>query len=170
VADDTWLVEVEHRVPGSPDAVFDYFVDPEKYRRWQGLEANLDPRPGGVFEITMAPQAWVRGEYVAVDRPHRIVVTWGFESEGFALPRGLEQVPPGSSTLEFTFDADGDGTIIRLRHSGLPSEAARWAHEQGWASYLPRIDALQRGIDGGRDPIISLTATLFAHDAEAASH
>jgi uncharacterized protein YndB with AHSA1/START domain len=161
-----WSVELEHRVPGSPDEVFEYFTDPDKYRRWQGQDVELEPRPGGAYQVTMAPRAWVRGEVLEIDRPDRLVMTWGFVSDGFALPRGLEQVPPGSSVLEFTFRADGDDTIIKVRHTGLPTEEARWAHEQGWRIYLPRITALQRDGDAGRDPIITLTALLFARDAE----
>jgi hypothetical protein len=31
-------------------------------------------------------------------------------------------VPPGSTTVEITLTPDGDGTILRLRHLGLPNE------------------------------------------------
>ena len=162
-----WTVEVEHRVSGSPETVFEYFTDPDKYKRWQGREVEIDARPGGVFKVMTAPDVWARGEYLEVERPHRILFTWGFESAGFNLPRGLEQVPPGTSTVEFTFRADGDGTIVKVRHSGLPSEEARWAHEQGWKIYIPRLALLGSGTDPGADPGIELGEALFAHDAEA---
>jgi uncharacterized protein YndB with AHSA1/START domain len=165
-AENDWAVDLEHHVSGSPEKVFEYFTDPEKYRKWQGLEAELDPRPGGVFKVTTAPDVWARGAYVAVERPHRILLTWGFESHGPPLPRGLEQVPPGSSTVEFTFVEDGDGTIIRVRHMGLPSEEAQWAHEQGWKTYLPRLGLLQKGDDPGEEPIIELAEVLYGRDAE----
>lgn len=164
-ATDTWTVELEQRVPAAPEIVFDYFTDPDKYRRWQGVEARLDPTPGGAFEVMTAPDVWARGRYVAVERPRRIVLTWGFESNGLPLPRGLEQVPPGSSTVEFTFVDDGDATIVRMRHTGLPSEHARWAHEQGWKAYLPRVARLGRGEDPGEDPIIELAEVLYRRDA-----
>ena len=165
-AERTWTVELEQRVGGSPETVFEYFTDPEKYRRWQGLEADLDPRPGGLFKVTTAPDVWARGEYVVVERPHRILLTWGFESTDLPLPRGLDQVPPGSSTVEFRFEADGDGTIIRVRHAGLPSEEAHWAHEQGWKTYLPRLGRVRAGGDAGEDPLISLAEVLYRRDAE----
>ena len=166
----SWTVELEHRVSGSPEDVFEYFVDPDKYRRWHGVDAELDARPGGVFKVTTAPDIWARGEYVAVERPTRIVLTWGFEStNGFALPRGLEQVPPGSSTVEFTFQPDGDGTIIRVRHMRLPSDEARWAHEQGWKTYIPRLAVLSSGDDPGEDPAVSLAEAMYRHDAETST-
>jgi uncharacterized protein YndB with AHSA1/START domain len=164
----SWTVEVEHRVSGSPDEVFEYFTDPEKYRRWQGMEAELDPRPGGIYEVTMAPGTRVRGKYVAVERPNRVTVTWGFESN-LEIPRGLAHVPPGSSTVEFSFVPDGDGTIIRVKHTGLPTEEARTAHELGWEAYLSRLVTITQGADAGRDPVLRLTAALYQKDAEALS-
>lgn len=161
----TFTVELEQRVAGDPETVFEYFTDPDKYRRWQGIEAELDPRPGGIFKVVTAPGVCARGEYLAVEAPHRIMLTWGFESEGTPLPRGLEQVPPGTSTVEFRFVGDGDGTIIRMRHTGLPSAEACWAHEQGWTAYLPRLEVLGAGKDPGEDPILRLAEILFARDA-----
>jgi uncharacterized protein YndB with AHSA1/START domain len=163
-----WSVELEHRVSGSPDEVFDYFTDPEKYRRWQGQKADLDPRPGGLYQVTVAPDVRIRGKYVAVERPRRVMMTWGFESI-LEIPRGLAQVPPGSSTVEFSFEPDGDGTIIRVRHTGLPSDEAREAHQLGWDAYVSRLATVTQGADPGRDPVIRLTAALFDKDAEVAA-
>ncbi len=164
--DKAWTVELEHRVSGTPDEVFEYFVDPDKFRRWQGVDVELDPRPGGVFAISGVPDVWTRGTYLVVDRPERVVITWGFESKGPALPRGLAQVPAASSTVEFTFTPDGDDTIIGVRHSGLPTEEARWAHQQGWRIYLPRLETLRSGGDPGEDPVLELAEILFDHDDE----
>ena len=41
-------IELETRVAALPEFVFAYFVQPDLYRRWKGLTAELDPRPGGV--------------------------------------------------------------------------------------------------------------------------
>lgn len=166
--DRDWIVELEHRVGGSPEIVFEYFTDPDKYRRWKGVEAELDPRPGGAYRVTMAPEVWVSGRYLAVEAPHRLLMTWGFEST-LALPRGLAQVPAGSSTVEFSFVPDGADTIIRVRHTGLPSKEARWAHEAGWKGYLPRLAAILRGEDPGVDPVIPLADALYGRDAEVAT-
>lgn len=159
-----WAVEVEHRVKATPETVFAYFTDPEKYRRWQGVEAEIDPRPGGTYRVMMVPQVWARGEYLAVEPPHRLLMRWGWEST-FELPRVLRTVPPGSSTVEFTFTADGEYTIIRVRHLGLPTDDARWAHELGWSSYLPRLGAVVDGGDPGEDPSLTLAETYYSAEA-----
>src|SRR5439155_19605728 len=54
-------VEVSVRVPGTPEAVFPYFTEPDKYTRWKGLEADLDPRPGGIYRVKMFSGVWVEG-------------------------------------------------------------------------------------------------------------
>ncbi|MDQ3941225.1 MAG: SRPBCC domain-containing protein [Actinomycetota bacterium] len=149
-----WSVELEHRVGAPPETVFGYFTDPDKYRRWKGIEAELDPRPGGTYRVLMRPQVWVSGRYVAVDPPRRLVMTWGFESP-LSLP-DYAQVEPGSSTVEFTFVPDEDGTIIRVRHTDLPSEASVGFHTQGWNNYLGRLLVVLEGNDPGEDPLIAL--------------
>jgi uncharacterized protein YndB with AHSA1/START domain len=161
-----FAIEVEHRVTGSPETVFAYFTDPDKHRRWMGAEVELDARPGGTYRVAMAPEVWVSGHYLAVEPPHRLLLTWGWES-GLDLPTGLKQVQPGSSAVEFRFIEDGDGTIIRVRHLGLPSEEARWTHGRGWNGYLPRLVAVLRGHDPGEDPVLTLAAAFYARDAEA---
>src|SRR5204863_1162197 len=70
--DQGWTVEVEHRVSGSPDAVFAYFTDPEKHRRWYGVDVGMDPRPGGAYRGMDAPQVWARREYLAVEPAQRL--------------------------------------------------------------------------------------------------
>lgn len=162
----TWSVEVEQRVHGSPETVFSYFTDPDKYRRWKGVEAELDARPGGIYRVTMAPGVWVRGKYLAVEPPHRLLISWGFEGT-MPLPEGLGQVAPGSSTVELNFIEDGDGTVVRLRHTGLPSEKARWAHRQGWDGYLPRLVAVAAGEDPGDDPLTKLAPVLYERDSRS---
>jgi uncharacterized protein YndB with AHSA1/START domain len=165
IPDQGRTVEVEQRVTGSPETAFAYFTDPEKHRRWQGVEVDLDPRPGGVYAVALAPQVWVRGEYLAVEPPHRLLLSWGVESS-IGLPPCFRQVPPGSSTVEVRFLPDGDGTIIRVRHWGLPDEEAGWGTGVGWNGYLPRLVAILEGDDPGEDPFMEMSAILFGRDAE----
>ncbi len=128
----TEAVEVERRVRARPETVFSYMTDPEKFRQWHGVDAELDARPGGFFRAAAAGHSGVvlRGEYLEVDPPWRIVFTWGWEPEP-GLPPGARDVPVGSSTVEITLTADADATIVRVRHRGLPSDAARNFHGSG---------------------------------------
>jgi uncharacterized protein YndB with AHSA1/START domain len=141
---DELVVELERRIAASPAEVFDYLTDPEKYTRWKGDRAELDPRPGGRYRVRMGPEAVASGEYVEVVPPERVVFTWGWEGSG--------DVPPGSTTVEITLRPDGDDTILRLRHSGLPSDADAALHREGWEMYLARlISVAGRASDAARD-------------------
>jgi uncharacterized protein YndB with AHSA1/START domain len=137
------VVEVETRIDAPPDVVFEYFTDAKKYIRWMGVGADLDPRPDGEFTLSAPGGHTAAGRYLTVDPPRRLTFTWGWE--------GSPDVPPGSSTVEVTLVPDGDGTIVRLRHSGLPNDQQREMHGQGWRRYLSRLSVAGGGGDPGPD-------------------
>ena len=47
---------------------------------------------------------------------------------------------------------EGDGTLLRFVHSGLPSDEAAASHAHGWDHYLERLVSAAEGGDPGRDP------------------
>ena len=138
------LVEHEVRVAASPDSVFEYFTDPAKMVKWMGTEATLDPRPGGVCRVNPSGQAAMLGEFVEVDRPRRIVFTWGWET-------ALFKTPPQSTLVEVSLTPDGGDTVVRLAHRRLEPEAVA-LHRAGWQHYLPRLAVAASGAEPGRDP------------------
>jgi hypothetical protein len=62
---------------------------------------------------------------------------------------------PGSSTVEVLLAADGDGTHVRLIHSGLPSAESATKHGHGWRHYLDRLAVTAVGGDPGPDEFAS---------------
>ncbi len=125
-------IEHELRLAAPPHLVFAMFTDPDLYVRWMGRQATLDPRPGGTYRCVVHASATVAGEYVIVDPPHRIDFTWGFE--------GNPNNPPGSSLVSVTLAPDGDGTLLRLTHTGLEHPALD-SHDRGWSGYLGQLTA-----------------------------
>lgn len=130
------------RIAAPPETVFEFLVDPEKLLRWMGAAADIDPRPGGRFQLDMNGNDVAAGAYVEVDRPHRVVFTWGWE--------GSTDVPPGSTTVTFTLTPDGDNTMVELRHDGLPASASE-SHDDGWGYFLPRLSQAAAGLEPGPD-------------------
>jgi uncharacterized protein YndB with AHSA1/START domain len=128
-------------IDASPDEVFAYLITPDGMTTWMGTRAVLDPRPDGVFEVDIAGTP-VRGRYLAVDPPHRVVVSWGVA--------GSEDLPPGASTVSFTLTPTTSGTRVDLLHSGLPEPRVA-GHRDGWAHFLPRLVIAARGDDPGLD-------------------
>ncbi|RIK40698.1 MAG: SRPBCC domain-containing protein, partial [Chloroflexi bacterium] len=124
-------IERELRIAAAPEVVFTYLIDPARLVTWMGSVATLDPRPGGVFRLDYHGQWVSSGEFIEVDPPRRVVFTWGWEMQG-------DPTPPGSSRVEFSLQADNDGTLLRLVHRGLPSEAVG-PHTDGWDHFLPGL-------------------------------
>lgn len=124
--DGTTLV-LTQEIGAPPDVVFDFFVDPVKMLRWMGTEANIEPHPGGVFWLNVNGSDKASGSYLEVDRPHRVVFTWGWEES--------EHVAPGSSTVTITLTGDADSTMLELRHEGLPGGSGD-DHRDGWTHFL----------------------------------
>ncbi len=139
------VVEVEVRIAASPETVFDFLVDPDKMIQWMGRSVELDARPTGALRCDMNGRNVAGGEYLVVDPPRRVVFTWGWEGED-------STVEPGGSTVEVLLAPDGDGTHLRLVHSGLPTEESAERHEHGWRHYTERLAVVAAGGDPGADP------------------
>jgi uncharacterized protein YndB with AHSA1/START domain len=136
----------EVRIAARPETVFPFFTDPAKMVLWKGIEAQLEPQPGGVYRVRVSPRDVASGRYVEIVPHSRIVFTWGWEEGG-------APIPPGASTVEVLFIPDGDGTLVRLTHRDLPPPA-RAAHGEGWDLFLPRLAIAATGGDPG--PIVPM--------------
>ena len=127
------VLTVSVRIGAPPADVFPYFVEPALLIQWLGEWADLHPEPGGLFALDFSDTP-VRGEYVEVDPPRRVVFTWGVA--------GKDSLPPGSTTVEVTLTADGPDTIVELFHHDLP-DADFESHLQGWTTMLGRLAGLR---------------------------
>ena len=137
---DPEAVTREQVVPAPPGEVFRWFVDPDLLARWIGIQAALEPRPGGSFRFEIVPGEWCSGRYLEIVPDRRVVFTWGWDS-------GAIPVPPGSSTVEVDLEPHPTGTLVRLVHRDLAPEV-RPLHAEGWSRFLPRLaEAVS-----GRDP------------------
>ncbi len=146
---DPLLYERELQIDAAPETVWEFLVDPEKVARWKGLPATtFEPRPGGAFRIEIIPGNVASGVFVELDRPRRLVYTWGWEPG----PDGPNPVPPGSSTVVIELVAENGGTKLVFTHRDLPSGEAAASHAVGWDHYLGRLAVAATGNDPGVDP------------------
>src|SRR5215472_10380869 len=100
----------EVRLDASPETVFALLTEPARMRTWLAELVEAESRPGGIFRISGPAGVSIEGTYLEVVANRKVVFTWG----------GVEGLKPGQSTVEFLLEADGEGTLVQLRHYGLP--------------------------------------------------
>ena len=139
------VVRVEHSFDASAEAVFDAWTSPEVMRRWfhcardwDTPQAEVDLRIGGRIRVIMrkpdGTEVGAHGEFVVIDRPHRLVMTWIFDED-----------PSDQQLLELTFSESERSTTVLLVNSRISGDQRREDQEEGWRGCL---DALERVLAG----------------------
>jgi uncharacterized protein YndB with AHSA1/START domain len=137
-------LEFERRLPHPVHEVWAAVTEPEQRSAWIG-RSSVDGRVGG--RITTDPD-----DPPVTPEAKRMtgdVLAWE-PGRTFAHSWNQRIVEPG--TVTYTFEEDGDGTLLRFRHEGLsPKNAAGFI--PGTHAYLDRLAAHLAGapIPGWRD-------------------
>jgi len=137
-------VVVTRRINASPETVFSFFTNVDRWTSWQGIDGEIDAQPGGNLRLRMPGGEVASGRFVEVIPNERLVFTWGWE--GDAPP-----VTPGSTTVVIELEPDELGTLLRLTHSNLDLPPVAEHHRQGWDRYLERLRVRAEGNDPGPD-------------------
>jgi len=116
--------------------VFDAWLDPESLGRWlfatpdgRMERIEVDPRVGGRFLVVERrgeDLAEHHGEYVALERPRLIAFDfWTSFSEE-------------RTRVTVTIAADGDGTLLTLRHDGIWADYEERT-QKGWTMIVENL-------------------------------
>ena len=98
-----------------------------------------EPVPGGTFKISESGGRTIEGKYLEVVPDRRVVFSWG----------GIEGLEPGETIVDITLEQDGTGTLLTLRHRGLPLRSFE-SHDRSWGhAALPKLKAISEGRDPG---------------------
>lgn len=135
-------VRVTHRFNASPERVFDAWLDPAKAGKFlfatptgQMVRVEIDARAGGKFVIVErrdGQDAEHVGEYLEIDRPHRLVFLFGVGLYTDAVDRVCIEIVPLATGCELT-----------LTHEMDPAYAEYASRsEQGWTGILEGLAAL----------------------------
>lgn len=138
--------QVTRRLAATPEQVFDAWLDAQLVRRWMGTSAargvwanvtrvEIDPRVGGIFSFVDRQDGQEldhRGEYLEIDRPRRLVFTWGIPS-----------LSPASDKVTLEVMPSAGGCQVTLTHE-LPTQwiafQARCA--ANWGAMLDAVQAM----------------------------
>lgn len=134
------------RLPAPRAAVWAAWTEADRFAKWFGPHgATMDPceldvRVGGrlFFCHRGEPfgEVWVRGQYLVVEAPRRLVGEFRF-----ADPEGRERPREGfadASRFEVILEDDGDGTAMTVHHTGLSVDQGE---SEGWRQTLERLAA-----------------------------
>jgi uncharacterized protein YndB with AHSA1/START domain len=128
------------RIRATPAKVWNAFVDPAEILHWWGpdegptLAAETDPRVGGRFNVAFETKQGERfesvGEYLVVDPPRRLVMSWWFSA-----------TPQFRSVVTVTIAATEDGAELTVQHDGFNDDGLPISHSDGWAGAIAKLVA-----------------------------
>lgn len=137
---------VKRNYPFPPERVFDAWLTPAITRRWlfttdesNVIRSEIDARPGGKFEIVdkresgdFAGEIRHIGEYLEIDRPRRLVFTFG-----------VPQFDPNMTRVEIDIERTDSGCALTLTHHAVPPE---WQQQttEGWTKLLGNLEREMR--------------------------
>lgn len=106
------------------------------WHTWPDTRYSIDAVVGGSYRIDAADHGiGVRGEFLEVTPPHRLVFSWIWIDDG-----GDTGVAEEPERITVTFTPDGDGTRIDLLHTGpWTSTEPVENYRQGWDFVLDAL-------------------------------
>jgi uncharacterized protein YndB with AHSA1/START domain len=136
-------IERETVIAAPVERVWTLLTEAEHLGRWFGdAGAEVELRPGGALSLTWEEYGTVHGRVVDVEAPRRFSYRWAVLRESQSEP-----VEGNSTLVEFTLEAEGDGTRLRVVESGFDTlfadpEKRTQRYEdntKGWGSELAEL-------------------------------
>jgi len=132
--------------------VFKVWTEPGHIVRWWGPKgftspyARVDLQPGGRYLFCMrSPEGrdfWSTGVFREVAAPERLAFTGAYADEHGSPVHpsyyGFDGEWPDELLIVVTFEDDGEGTRVTVRHSGLPADHIA-AAGTGWSESLDKL-------------------------------
>lgn len=134
-------VNISKTIQAPIEEVFDAWLSPEKLSKFMtpmpgmpDCDVENDPRVGGNFSIIMHFEGQKlphTGEYLEIDRPHKLVFTW------------VSHASIENSTVTLSFNRRDDNTTdVSLSHVKFIDEEIRSNHEGGWRQILETLNTV----------------------------
>ena len=133
-------LRMSRRFDASPERVFDAWADPRVAAKWlftsptsESHSTELDVRVGGGWAIIDRRDGVdyrAIGEYLEVDRPRRLVFSFG-----------MPQFAEGFARVIVEIAADGTGALMTLTQEDVPA-GAEAGLEEGWSAMFETLAVL----------------------------
>jgi uncharacterized protein YndB with AHSA1/START domain len=131
-------ITIKRHFKASPERVFDAWVNPEIASKWLMMtkssrnDYTIDLRVGGLYTIARhsANKVYIAvGQYLEIDRPHRLVFTFG-----------MPQFAADFDTVTVEIKPDGSGSLLTLTQAGMRPGYEK-STIKGWGSMFLLLDA-----------------------------
>ena len=134
-------ISLETSFNSSIERVWEAWTNPIQVRNWFGsdpngkvLEAELDVRPGGYFEVTFqdsdSTEHTCSGTYNEVQKPNKLTFSWQWKSE-----------PGVKSFVIVLLTSEGNATKMQFEHKNLGS-GSKHNYTKGWESTFSKLERL----------------------------
>jgi len=145
---DAFAVVFHRYYPKPIEKVWAALTTPERLSDWLA-QAEIESRPGGTMRLTWNGQYHMEGRVIAWEPPHTFAWSWPLDDR--------------ETIVRFELQADGDGCLLTLTHSGLARNGNGSGVRAGWHAHL---DGLPAAIDGRATPWEMKTAREDALDVQ----
>lgn len=132
-------VVIEKQISAQPADVFQALTSPQRLGQWwwphiADTQYEVDAKVGGAFRIaSRAAGIGTAGEFLTLDPPERIVMTWNWENDG---------VSEVSEIVRVRLELNQMGTLVSVTHEVDEVAGDAEAQRQGWESVLGRLAEL----------------------------
>jgi uncharacterized protein YndB with AHSA1/START domain len=127
----TLTLNLKRVIAGAPAEVFDAWLDPQKpCNPWNsGKTLGLEPKAGKLFCILVGNTAYIFGRILKVAKGNQLRFTWMSP-----YTHGQESI------VTVHFKKHAAGTLMTLRHTGLPNDKDGRLHTDGWNQFLGKME------------------------------
>jgi uncharacterized protein YndB with AHSA1/START domain len=128
---------VTQQVPTTPERAYAAWLSAEGLATWWWVSIGdttyqVDGRVGGGYRVVSAAAGiGVEGEFLTLERPRLIEMSWVWLDEG---RRGPEE------HVRVDLEPEGDGTLVTVTHT-VAHEGDVTAYRQGWEHVLGNLAA-----------------------------
>jgi uncharacterized protein YndB with AHSA1/START domain len=131
------------RIAARPSIVFEALTTAEGVCAWWGpddlpvIRAEIDAQVGGAYRVRFQTLDGLEheafGEYLEIDPPRRLVMSWRYAFGG--APEELGR----TSRIEIDVMPFEGGSELTFTHTDLRNAASQASHERGWTGSLAKL-------------------------------
>jgi uncharacterized protein YndB with AHSA1/START domain len=127
----TLTITSKRVIADDPTKVFETWLDPKQpCNPWSaGKTVGLEPKVGSLYCVLMGSTAYIFGRVLKVAKGKQLQHTWMSR-----YTHGLE------TTVAVDFKRHAAGTLMTLRHTGLPNDENGCLHTDGWNQFLEKLE------------------------------